>query len=126
MPDYTKINFEDVESSTSSDQVDGRFGRSALGTSELGVSLFKYAPGYEAELGHSHKVQEEVYVVVEGSGQLLLDDEVIDLKKWDLIRVAPAVVRAFKTGEEGLEILAVGGQKPDGGDGERHEVTWPK
>jgi mannose-6-phosphate isomerase-like protein (cupin superfamily) len=126
MADYTKLNFEDIESSTTSNEVDGRFMRSALGTTELGVSRFKYAPNFEAAMGHNHKVQEEVYVIEQGSGQIYLDEEVVDLKKGDVIRVAPPVIRAFKSSAEGLEVMCVGGQKPEGGDGERHEITWPK
>jgi hypothetical protein len=42
-----------------------------------------------------------------------------------LVRVAPEVVRAFAAGPEGMEIVAVGGHKPDGGDGETAPAAWP-
>ena len=64
-------------------------------------------------------------MVVSGAGQMLLDGEVVDLAPWDTVRVAPEVVRAFAAGPDGLEIIAVGGPKPEGGDGEQAPVEWP-
>jgi hypothetical protein len=36
-----------------------------------------------------------------------------------------AVVRAFEAGPDGLDIIAVGGPKPEEGDGVRATATWP-
>ena len=57
--------------------------------------------------------------------EVRLDDEVRDIKQWDVVRVAPPVVRAFEAGPDGLELLAIGGPKPEGGDGLRSEDPWP-
>jgi mannose-6-phosphate isomerase-like protein (cupin superfamily) len=75
-------------------------------------------------MGHSHRQQEEVYVVVGGSGRIRLDDEIIDLRRWDAVRVAPSTVRALEAGSDGLEVLAIGSDRPEGGDGERVENWW--
>jgi quercetin dioxygenase-like cupin family protein len=74
---------------------------------------------------HRHREQEEAYVVVSGSGRVRLDGEVHDLREWDVIRVAPGVVRAFEAGPDGLDVVAVGGPKPEEGDGERVDDPWP-
>jgi mannose-6-phosphate isomerase-like protein (cupin superfamily) len=92
---------------------------------ELGVSLFRYAPGKVATDGHHHKEQEEAYVVVSGSRRIKLDDEAVELKVFDVVRVAPHVVRAFEAGPEGLEVIAVGGRKPEEGDGVHDKGRWP-
>ena len=76
-------------------------------------------------MGHRHREQEEAYVVVAGSGQILIDDEVRELRQWDVVRLAPEAVRAFAAGPDGLEVIAVGGPKPEGGDGEPQPVDWP-
>ena len=68
--------------------------------------------------------QEEAYVVVTGSGRVRLDDEIQELRQWDLVRVAPGVVRAFEGGPEGLELIAIGNDRPEGGDGEMVEGFW--
>ena len=128
MADYAHINLlDDVEDTVKGrvDGLEGRFGRSATGARDIGVSLWRYAPGFKAPGGHKHREQEEAYLVISGSGQALLDGDLVELRQWDLVRVAPEVVRAFAAGPEGLEIVAVGGPKPDGGDGEQSPVTWP-
>ena len=35
-----------------------------------------------------------------------------------VVRVAPTVVRAYESGPEGLVLIAVGNDRPEGGDGE--------
>jgi len=88
------------------------------------ASRFTYEPGARMPWGHRHRVQEEAYVVVAGSGRAKLDDEVVELSMWDVLRVAPAVVRSFEAGPEGLDVICVGGRKPKGGDAERFEDFW--
>jgi mannose-6-phosphate isomerase-like protein (cupin superfamily) len=89
------------------------------------VSHWKYAPNTRIPGGHSHREQEEAYVVVSGSGRVRLDDEVRDIRLWDVVRVAPEVVRGFESGPDGLELIAVGGPKPEGGDGVQSDAPWP-
>jgi mannose-6-phosphate isomerase-like protein (cupin superfamily) len=125
MSDYAVKNLLDIDDLFEGDEIEARFSRKYLDSEELGVSLFRYAPGKVATDGHHHEEQEEAYVVVGGSGRIRLDDEVVDLKRFDVVRVAPQVVRAFEAGPEGLEIIAVGGQKPEGGDGVRDPDRWP-
>ena len=62
------------------------------------MSRFTYAPGARISWGHRHRAQEEAYVVVAGSGRAKLDDEVVELSEWDVLRVAPAVARSFEAG----------------------------
>ena len=52
-------------------------------------------------------------------------DEIVDVRQWDVVRVAPEVVRAFESGPDGLEMIAVGGPRPDEGDGQIAENPWP-
>ena len=127
MPNYTKLNLLELDDTVGGrvPEIQGRFGRTKLETRDVGVSHWRYAPGFRNPMGHRHREQEEAYLVISGSGQILLDGEVSELKQWDLVRVSPEVVRAFAAGPEGMEIVAVGGPKPEGGDGEQAEVSWP-
>lgn len=125
MAKYTKVNFREIDNSSGAEGKDMRFARKFLGSSELGVTLILLKPNHKDNRGHKHRVQEEVYVVINGSGQILLDGEVENLKQWDTVRVAPETVRAFAAGADGLEVIAVGGSKPAEGDGEPGEVDWP-
>jgi len=105
--------------------IEGRFARKHLDSRDLGVSLFRYAANLRSPMAHSHREQEEAYVVVAGSGRVLLDGELLELRQWDVVRVAPEVVRAFEAGPDGLDIIAVGGPKPADGDGVMGEAEWP-
>jgi quercetin dioxygenase-like cupin family protein len=127
MSRFAKVNLLEVEDSVAGrvEGLSGRFGRKHLDSRDLGVSLFRYAPDLRSPTAHSHKEQEEAYVVVAGSGRILLDDETQELRTWDVIRVAPEVVRAFEAGPDGLDVIAVGGPKPEEGDGVRANATWP-
>lgn len=126
MSNYTIKNLMDVEPSNGGPDEDfeARFARKHLESSELGVSYFRYGTGRRSATGHRHEVQEEAYVVVGGSGRVKLDDEVLELRRWDVVRVAPATARAFEGGPDGLELVAIGGSKPEGGDGQRVEGFW--
>jgi len=127
MSNYAKVNLLDLEDSVGdrAPEIEGRFGRNALGSRDLGVSHFRYAPGFRSQAGHRHREQEEAYVVVAGSGRVLVDGEVLELRQWDTVRVAPEEVRAFEAGPDGLEVIAIGGPKPEGGDGEMASAEWP-
>jgi quercetin dioxygenase-like cupin family protein len=124
---HAHINLLEVKDSVAGqiEGLEGRFGRGPVGATDIGVSHWRYAPNFRHQMGHKHREQEEAYLVIAGSGQVLLDGEVAELRQWDLVRVAPDVVRAFASGPDGLEIVAVGGPKPEGGDGEATEVSWP-
>ena len=127
MTRFAHVNLLDIEDSAAgrAEGLEGRFGRKHLDSRDLGVSHWRYAPDVQAGTGHRHREQEEAYVVVAGCGRMLVDGEVIALRQWDVVRVAPEVVRAFASGPEGLELIAVGGPKPEGGDGEPVPVAWP-
>jgi quercetin dioxygenase-like cupin family protein len=127
MSRFATINLLDVEDSIGerAPGIDGKFGRKHLDSRDLGVSLFRYAANLRSPFAHSHREQEEAYVVVAGSGRVLLDDEVHELRQWDLLRVAPEVVRAFEAGPDGLDLVAVGGPKPEDGDGVMGAAVWP-
>ena len=126
MERHGRVNLRELEDSVQgrAQGIEGRFGRGAVGARDIGVSLWRYAPHVRAPVGHRHREQEEACLVVAGSGEILLDGEVTELRPWDLVRVSPDVVRAFAAGPDGLEIVAVGGPKPEGGDGVRSDTPW--
>ena len=127
MSRFTVVNLLEVEDSTAGrvPGVEGRFARGPLDSRDLGVSHFRYGADVRSPMAHSHREQEEVYVVLAGGGRVLLDGETREIGQWDVVRVAPEVVRSFEAGREGLEILAVGGPRPEDGDGVAATAAWP-
>ncbi len=128
MSRFATVNLSEVADSVGerAPGIEGRFARKHLDSRDLGVSLFRYAANRRSPVGHSHREQEEAYVVVAGSGRALLDGELLELSTWDVLRVAPEVVRAFEAGPDGLELIAVGGPRPADGDGVMGAVEWPE
>ena len=126
MSDFTLQNLLEIDDAAAGrgTGLQARLARSLLGSEHLGISHFKVDPGVRAPYGHRHSVQEEVYVVVAGSGRFKLDDAIIDVKQWDAIRVAPAVTRGFEAGPDGLELIVAGSDRPEAGDGELVRDWW--
>ena len=123
--DWAKANFGDLPDVSPDDvAIQWRFARKELDSPELGVSRFTYEPSARMPFGHRHGEQEEAYVVVAGSGRAKLDDEIVELAAWDVLRVAPSVIRSFEAGPEGMDLICIGGRRPDGGDNEGFPDFW--
>ncbi|MGB0120105.1 MAG: antibiotic biosynthesis monooxygenase [Solirubrobacterales bacterium] len=126
-PRLTVINLEDVRDEAAdygcSDVQECRFPNDDLGLTQAGLSLHRIKPGKRQPFGHDHVSAEEAYVVIGGSGRAMVGDELIELKKFDTIRISPALIRAFEAGSEGLDLLAVG-QRIDNDPGEIFDGWW--
>jgi mannose-6-phosphate isomerase-like protein (cupin superfamily) len=109
---YTVKNLAEVEDSAPKfgfDEVqEARFPREDLDAESIGLALLTVKPGKRQAFAHRHENAEEIYVVLEGSGRLKLDEEVIDVGPLDAIRIAPPVTRMLEAGDDGLRILAFG------------------
>jgi quercetin dioxygenase-like cupin family protein len=126
MTGFTIKNLKEIEDSAGerAPGVEARFARKHLDSEHLGITYLRYAAGIRSPLAHSHREQEEAYVVISGSGRIRLDDDVHDVRQWDVVRVAPQTVRAFEAGEDGLELIAIGSDRPEGGDGIPAPSAW--
>jgi mannose-6-phosphate isomerase-like protein (cupin superfamily) len=96
----------------------------ALELEHSALSYQRVPPGYRFPYGHTHEKQEEVYVVVRGSGRMKVDDEIVELEEWDAVRVPAGMWRGYEAGPDGLELLVIGapnlGKDPRGDvEGER-------
>lgn len=87
---------------------EARFAHPALDAKETGLSFMRVKPGCRQAFAHRHDEAEEIYVVIEGSGRVKLDDAVEEIALLDAIRVAPRVARQFEAGDDGLGLLALG------------------
>ncbi|HEY2541670.1 MAG TPA: cupin domain-containing protein [Gaiellaceae bacterium] len=126
MSDYAIVNLKELEDSAGerAPGIEARFARKHIGSQHLGVTYLRYEPGVRSPMAHSHREQEEAYVVVAGGGRVRLDDEVRDVRRWDVVRVGPGTVRAWEAGDDGLEIIAIGSDRPEGGDGIVADSAW--
>ena len=123
---YTKLNLEDVEDAAVrggfSHRWEARVAREPLRAQSTGLTHFRLRPGKRSPFCHRHQEAEEIYVIIGGSGKVKLDDELIEVRPYDAIRLAPDVARAFEAGPDGLEFVAAGVHHP--GDGEPVDDPW--
>ena len=59
------------------------------------VSINAMPAGVSVPFVHAHKQNEEIYGILEGKGKVIIDDENIEIKAGDWLRVAPAAKRQF-------------------------------
>lgn len=107
MADFTAVRIDDVE---------GAFGgalrrvRAATQTSSFGMQVVDLPPDSgDLYPSHSHDEQEEVFAVLRGSGELVVDGEATPIDPDVIVRVAPGANRQLRSGPDGLRVLALGG-----------------
>jgi mannose-6-phosphate isomerase-like protein (cupin superfamily) len=112
MNGYTKTNLRDVENVAPKfgmpAEMSARFARTPIEGETLGLSLFSLEPNFRIPFGHKHESQEEVYVIVSGSGRVKVGDEVVELAQWDAIRFDKDTMRNVEAGPDGIEYVAFG------------------
>ncbi len=82
-------------------------GPETTGSTRVDFRISRYAPmAYVQE--HVHRVQEQVYYVLEGEGILTLDDTRNLMRPHDYVYVPPGVRHSFtNTGTDGLVFLVI-------------------
>jgi mannose-6-phosphate isomerase-like protein (cupin superfamily) len=128
MSAYTVKNLKQVEDSAAkfglAPGLEARFASGSLELERAGLSYQHLAPNFRTPFGHRHKQQEEIYIIVEGGGRMKLNDEIVELGRWDAVRIAKETVRAFEAGSEGATLLAFGAPGPNSADAEPIPGWW--
>jgi len=129
MAEYTHLNLkQDVDDQAPNfglaPNIEARMARVPLDLEGFGVTYQRLAPNFRVPFGHRHKQQEEVYVVVSGGGRVKLEDEVVELKQWDALRVPNDTMRGFEAGPEGIELIAIGAPNTGPGDADMAHDWW--
>jgi mannose-6-phosphate isomerase-like protein (cupin superfamily) len=123
---FGRINFDEVTDLAAEygmgDLGEARYLREDVGAEGVGMTLYRMNPGRRGGFGHRHREAEEMYVVLSGSGRVKIDDDILDLRALDVVRVAPGSVREFEAGPDGMHLLATGTHVED--DGEMLQDWW--
>ncbi len=130
MSAWTKQNLGEVEDTAPGhgmgDLLEAHFAKAALGLEKTGLSHQHLKPGARLPFGHNHSVQEEIYVILSGSGELKVGDDLIPVgSRLDTVRVAPGAWRGVQAGSDGLELLAFGAPVTGESDAEMDPGWWP-
>jgi len=84
--------------------------RIALGATGFGINQVELPPGTSGrEHDEADGGQEEVYVILSGSGAMRIDGEDVELRPGRWLRVDPGATRVPIAGPEGLVMIMVGG-----------------
>jgi uncharacterized cupin superfamily protein len=85
--------------------------RAGLGVSAFGMQVENFPPHFEYFPEHDHTAdgQEEVYTALAGAATLYAGDERHELVPGTFARVGPGVTRRITTGEQPVQLLAIGG-----------------
>lgn len=86
----------------------------AAGSRLSGLQHVTVAPGRRSSVHHCHSHEDEIFVVLEGDGLLLLGDERTRVTQGSVVSRPPAtgVAHAFEAGDDGLVLLAYGTREP--------------
>ena len=83
-----------------------------LGAAKLGMRLWRLAPG-QASTRHRHFDQEELYVLLEGTGRVRVDDELLTLAPLDALLVGPDSARQVFNDTDADALWLVAGAPPE-------------
>ncbi|MDK9717121.1 MAG: cupin domain-containing protein [Trichlorobacter sp.] len=78
-----------------------------LGLTGCEVSLNRLPAGKYMPFIHSHKKNEELYIVLRGSGMFYVDGDEFPIQEGSLVRVAPEGERGWKAGDEDLYFICI-------------------
>ena len=86
----------------------------AAGSVNTGLQHVEVAPGKESTAQHCHSVEEEIFVVLDGDGVLVLDDQETPVRTGHVVTrpAATGVSHMFRAGEHGMTYLAYGPRDP--------------
>ena len=112
MSNYTQLNLNDVENQAPNfgmpEEMEARFASGDLELEQSGAALMRLQPGFRIPFGHTHAEQEELYVVTRGGGRLKVDDDVLELKEYDAVRIPAGAMRNFEAGPDGVDYVCFG------------------
>lgn len=80
----------------------------ALGLTGAEVSINTLPAGGSVPFVHSHQENEEIYIIMEGKGTLKIDEESVEVKKGDVIKISPKGKRQFFASmDEGISYACI-------------------
>jgi quercetin dioxygenase-like cupin family protein len=107
---YSVVHVDDIEGAGPGGAV--RFVRRELGVQAFGINWFEMPPGMVGkEHDETGSEQEEVSVVVRGSGHWRVDDAEVPVSVGSFIRFDPQTVRCPVAGPDGMTFVSVGSRR---------------
>jgi quercetin dioxygenase-like cupin family protein len=107
---YSVTNVEDIEGAGPGGAV--RFVRRELGVEAFGINWFELRPGAEGrEHDEAESGQEEVSIVVRGSGHWRVDGDTVAVRVGSFVRFDPESARCPVAGPDGMTFVSIGARR---------------
>lgn len=108
MADFTVKKIDEMETTFGGGL---RKARAELGVTSVGMSILTLPAGYDRypDHDHTHDGQEEIYIVLAGSGVIMIEGEEFALDGETMARVGPGTKRKVVAGPDGIRMLVLGG-----------------
>ena len=129
MAGYTVQNLKEIENQgvkfgLDENNIQFRMAKDPLECEHCGISYLRLGPGWRAPWGHSHKTQEEIYILVNGSARMKVEDDLIEMKPFTAVRVSKDAMRGYEGGPDGADLIVVGAPKTGSGDADNVQDWW--
>jgi uncharacterized cupin superfamily protein len=87
----------------------------SVGSERTGLSQVTLEPGRDGYPPHCHSADEEIFVILEGSGTVFLGDDEASVRSGHVVARPPGtrVAHSFRAGDEGMRYLAYGTREPN-------------
>jgi mannose-6-phosphate isomerase-like protein (cupin superfamily) len=129
MAGYTMQNLKEIENQgvnfgLDENDIQLRMAKDPLECADCGLTYLRLGPGWRTPFGHNHKTQEEIYILVNGSARMKIEDEVVEMKPFTAVRVSPETMRSYEGGSDGAELIVIGTPRTGGGDADIVPGWW--
>ena len=129
MAGYTVQNLNEVQNQGENfginpDELQLRMAKDPLECQNAGISLLRLGPDYRAPFGHNHKTQEEIYVLVNGTARMKIEDEIVEMQPLTAVRVDSGTMRGYEAGSEGADLIVIGAPRTGPGDADVVQGWW--
>ena len=107
MADYTAKRIGEMQTGYGGGFVKAR---AELGVTAFGLQVIQMPAGFDGYPDHDHAEsgQEEVYIVLSGSGWMDIEGERVEMDGETMIRVGPETKRKVFAGPEGIRMAVIG------------------
>ena len=129
MAAYTVQNLKEIENQgvkfgIDENDAEFRMAKDPLECTGCGITYMRLGSGWRTPFGHTHTTQEEIYVLVNGSARMKIDDEIVELQPFTAVRVSPEAMRSYEGGPEGADLIVIGTPRTGGGDANVQPGWW--
>jgi uncharacterized cupin superfamily protein len=110
---WVMVNLRDLEPEADEGGYEYYDLSAALGLDQMRANVFRFRPGDKMEY-HSHRRQEELFHILEGTGELIVNGERRPVSPGTLVRLDPSERRQIvNAGDDDLVWLAIGAPPVD-------------